>query len=880
MRLIQLSFSLLIILTGLKVNGQSAGNNSFPNSGSAAIMSTKTPTGNQFYINGSVLQWGTGTSGLNSPTLFLKNNTATTGRTFSINSSDAGALQIIDVTATNAIRFIINNSGNIGIGTSTPNTKVEIDNTTAGTSGLRFTRLTSGSALSASNGKLLSVNANGDVVMNPDNWTLSGTVVYNNNSGNVLVGSTTDNGNKFEVTGTIKGSTTITAGTNIVANANVISGDTAAFYHGINPILWSRSSSGNTSIGLYALPRTSTGTNNLAVGGYAMAFHTTGIRNTAIGLHSLYNSTTGSHNTGIGAHVLYANTTGNQNTGIGYRALVQQVSATGNTAGGYQSGYSISTGNYNTGVGWNSLTFLTTGSNNTAIGTYAGYAPSQAGTYSNTTLLGYKSGYALTSGNNNILLGYQAGQGITTGSNNILLGYNIDFTSATASNQLNIGNLIFGTGLDGTGTTIASGNVGIGTASPNVSSLLDLTSVTKGFLPPRMTTTEKTAITTPANGLIVHDISTNKPNYYNGTSWVEYGSENATQWGTTGSDIYYTAGKVGIGTASPATTLHVAGSISSPGTATGSEKFGIGAVSNSLSSTAIGANSIAQTQSTAIGANSNAAGPYSTAVGEGSYALGSGTVVGRGSSASNGWVAIGHGAIASHSSSIVIGGSLSSTASNQFLVGSSLAGYGIADFIIGTGASSGNANSYGGLKMKTTNGSGTNINGADLKFAGGSGTGSANGGYISFLTTAPGVSGTVVNPEQERLRITPSGYVGIGTINPQSLLSVNGTITAKKLVVSLTGWPDYVFRKDYKLPTLQEIEEFIAVNQHLPGVPSASEVEKNGVNVGENQAILLKKIEELTLLLINQDKEQKKLQDMIQQQNRRIMKLETSGIKR
>ena len=113
---------------------------------------------------------------------------------------------------------------------------------------------------------------------------------------------------------------------------------------------------------------------------------------------------------------------------------------------GYQAGFSNTTGYQNTASGAGALSDNTTGYNNTAIGSQA--------FYSNTT------------GNNNTTIGYAAGDNITTGSRNIIIGSDIDAPSATADNQLSIGNLIFGTGLDGTGTTISTGNVGIGTASP------------------------------------------------------------------------------------------------------------------------------------------------------------------------------------------------------------------------------------------------------------------------------------------------------------------------------------------------------------------------------------------------------------------------------
>jgi hypothetical protein len=103
------------------------------------------------------------------------------------------------------------------------------------------------------------------------------------------------------------------------------------------------------------------------------------------------------------------------------------------------------------------------------------------------------------------------------------------------------------------------------------------------------------------------------------------------------------------------------------------------------------------------------------------------------------------------------------------------------------------------------------------------------------------------------------GYVGIGTTNPQSELSVNGKITAKEIEVLITGWPDFVFENNYKLKSLQEVESFISANGHLPNVPSAKEVEEGGINLGKLNATLLQKIEELTLYVIDQNKEIEKL---------------------
>jgi len=97
---------------------------------------------------------------------------------------------------------------------------------------------------------------------------------------------------------------------------------------------------------------------------------------------------------------------------------------------------------------------------------------------------------------------------------------------------------------------------------------------------------------------------------------------------------------------------------------------------------------------------------------------------------------------------------------------------------------------------------------------------------------------------------TVSGNVGIGVTSPSSKLTVNGIVKCKEVQVTLTGWPDYVFDKNYTLGSLNDIEQYINTHKHLPGVPSAGDIHDNGVKLGEMDAILMQKIEELTLHLI------------------------------
>ncbi|WP_186774265.1 hypothetical protein [Chitinophaga pinensis] len=109
--------------------------------------------------------------------------------------------------------------------------------------------------------------------------------------------------------------------------------------------------------------------------------------------------------------------------------------------------------------------------------------------------------------------------------------------------------------------------------------------------------------------------------------------------------------------------------------------------------------------------------------------------------------------------------------------------------------------------------------------------------------------------------VKQNGNVGIGTTDPKAYkLAVEGTIGARKIkVTQQVGWADFVFEPDYKLPSLSEVEQFIIAHKHLPDVPSAKEVAKEGVDLGEMNKILLQKIEELTLHMIELQKEVKEL---------------------
>ncbi len=103
-----------------------------------------------------------------------------------------------------------------------------------------------------------------------------------------------------------------------------------------------------------------------------------------------------------------------------------------------------------------------------------------------------------------------------------------------------------------------------------------------------------------------------------------------------------------------------------------------------------------------------------------------------------------------------------------------------------------------------------------------------------------------------------TGKVGIGCVNDMNdfALAVQGGIVSSKVsVIDIDSWPDFVFGNNYKLMNLYELEQFINANQHLPNVPSAEEVSANGIDLGEMNAVLLQKVEELTLHIIELQKQ-------------------------
>jgi hypothetical protein len=166
------------------------------------------------------------------------------------------------------------------------------------------------------------------------------------------------------------------------------------------------------------------------------------------------------------------------------------------------------------------------------------------------------------------------------------------------------------------------------------------------------------------------------------------------------------------------------------------------------------------------------------------------------------------------------------------------------------------------LEVKNTGGSQLKLSGGTV--AGGIWTNAADILYMADWNT--GNKGIAIN--------MTSGNVGIGTTAPGSFkLAVEGKIGAREINCTMASpWPDYVFEKDYKLPALSELQQYIGQNKHLPEIPTAAEVAENGVNLGEMHRLLLKKVEELTLYVIEQNNKIEALTKASEDQQKEIQK--------
>jgi hypothetical protein len=329
----------------------------------------------------------------------------------------------------------------------------------------------------------------------------------------------------------------------------------------------------------------------------------------------------------------------------------------------------------------------------------------------------------------------------------------------------------------------------------------------------------------------------------------------------------------------------------SGGSATGENSVAL------INSSASGVNSFALNAAIASGDNSfalhggTASGIYSFAMADGaqasgdySFAIGGGTASGvysfaSASSSASGImsVAMGRGQ-ATGENSFAIGDNVQANGNFSTAIGVSSVASGNAATAIGGGVIAGG--NYSTALGFYTNAGGENSTAlgfytkSEAVYSSALGSYNVGGGNpTAWILTDPLFeigNGTSESNRSNALTIFKNGNVGIGTTDTKGYkLAVNGDIIAEKLKIKpYANWSDFVFDPGYKLPTLAAVESFIQQYKHLPDVPSASDVVKDGIEVGSNQAILLQKVEELTLYIIAQHKKSELQEQVISVQSK------------
>ena len=364
----------------------------------------------------------------------------------------------------------------VGIGTTTPATSAALDITST-TKGLLIPRMTT---------------AQRNLISSP----VTGLMIHNTDNGAIETYTATT-GLWFKV-GMGQGASISNTAVGINAlNSNVVTdisgiGNNA---YGYNALQFNTSGFYNTANGTVALNTNTTGNSNTANGAGALQFNTTGNANTANGAGALNSNTVGDDNTANGDGALFSNTSGFGNTANGQFALRTNNGGGYNTANGSHALYSNIEGDYNTANGHYAL-YSNKGSNNTANGHNALYQNTWG---KDNTATGFGAGDANTTGSENTFIGTAANVGSNNLTNATAIGYG---AIVNTSNTIQLGNSFIT-------DVITSGTLGIGTPTPDASAALDITSTTKGLLPPRMTTDERNLITSAAKGLIVFNTTLN-----------------------------------------------------------------------------------------------------------------------------------------------------------------------------------------------------------------------------------------------------------------------------------------------------------------------------------------------------------------------------------
>jgi hypothetical protein len=436
--------------------------------------------------------------------------------------------------------------------------------------------------------------------------------------------------------------------------------------------------------------------------------------------------------------------------------------------------------------------------------------------------------------------------------------------------------------------TLSYAQVAINTdnSAPHASAMLEVKATGLGLLAPRMTFAQRPA--SPATGLIIYQTN-NDPGfyYYDGAEWQKVGRAADNYWEKNGSDIYYTAGRVAIGTNDPSFYgLNVRNYVSGQGAVRGLDDDGfwtyaegqLGFLNWPLNSGNLpfDVNNIG-VFGKIPGNGANGASIYGwnndaiNSLNYGAVFITNGT--GPSGSTNFGLYSEAVNAPTNYAGffkgRVVIEGHSTGTDANGHVLYSEVSHTNFSD----TRALFGRSTPVDGYGYGVFGQGGWR--GVYGFGDGGAYTGTSYGVYgvaSGSAGTRIGVYGTALGGTTNWAGyFVGSAYVSsnlrIGTTTQATgyALSVNGRIIATEVrVEAFSNWPDYVFAEDYELMSLDELEQSINENQHLPGIPSAKEVSESGFDLGDMQRRLLEKVEELTLHTIRQEKVIRELKDEVQ----------------
>jgi hypothetical protein len=645
---------------------------------------------------------------------------------------------------------------------------------------------------------------------------------------------------------------------------------------------------------------TTTEVNNTFVG-VDSGLNNTSNSNSGFGTSALMNAT-GGFNCAFGSGALAANLGGNYNCAFGSAALGKNTIGTHNMAMGHLTlGENIS-GEENTAIGYASGPWLTTGSGNTSLGFYSARSLT---TGSNNTLIGRETGMFLTTGSNNTFLGRvgfpnQPATADTAG--NDTSGTIILADSNPSSGGGNQRLYIHGNGYTGIGlgnNTIPKNRLELGGGKANTSGLRFRSYTNTNISPLTAAATPKVLSVNGDGDVVLVDDTEGNDWHLTGNT----GTNPAINFlGTIDNkDLVFRRNNIRSGL------------LGSTNTSFGSDA--LTATTTSTNNTAIGANALMRTTTggwnTAVGQNSlinNTTGANNTAVGNealvnligGSANVGIGRQSGNNITGGNGNVIIGNSAGPTVAEGGVISSKLYIDNIQNFGAGRNtpliFGDFASQDLIFNVAI---NSSSRVTINSGGTNSSGlrfTDLNNTSTSLPNTiqnnvrkvlSVNGNLGGGDVILVNdvniydedgTLTG-NRTVNMADKKMIFDTQAqGRIYIGDTNqtnpfivgagnnfppvsvPESdyRLLVEGGILTEKVKIALrhsgTDWADYVFANDYKLMPLKEVENFVKANKHLPGISSANDLVKNGLDVADMQAKQMGKIEELTLYIIKQDK--------------------------